>query len=134
MKTSIRIKTIVIFFILVSFGKAVFSQAQTDKKAEEKRFFNLKFKVNSNESNFVAIAKKIEGIESIEIINYSNEEGYIKVFTIGDVRATPDFIQDFCMKSGLKDVLIDEKYVPMKLVSEALKNEFAKKDGRSQEH
>ena len=117
----------------MSFGKAVFSQVQTIKKAEEKRFFELKFKANSDESNFITLAKKVEGVEGIEIINYSNDEGYIKVFTMNDVRATPDFIQGFCMKSGLKDILIDEKYVPVKFVSEALKNEFAKKDGRSQE-
>ena len=134
MKTSIRIKTLVILFILICVGKSVFSQEQPDKKAEVKRFFELRFRTNYNESTFLALAKKVEGVEDVTIINYSNGEGYIKIFTMDGVRATPDFIQGFCIKSGLKEILIDEKYVPVNLVSESIKNEYAKKDGRSKEH
>ena len=45
-----------------------------------------------------------------------------------------DFIENFCVKTGLKEVFIQEKLVSADLVSESLKTDMHKADGRFKEH
>lgn len=127
-------KKIFLILIVSSFCSELIAQNQSNEKPEVKKFFELKFKTNSSEANFIDLAKKTEGIEDIISINYTSDLALVNVFTKDGIKATPDFIEDFCIKIGLKQVFIDEKIISVDLISESIKKAFKKNDGRFKEH
>lgn len=122
-----------IFITIAFFLFSVNIKAQIAGITPEKHFFDISFKTLSSVEEFKNLALKVEGIEDIQFLISDSEKITANVFVKNNYRATPDFIENFCLKSGVNEVFIDDHYVGADQVSEAIVSIFQKHNRTTRE-
>jgi hypothetical protein len=125
---------IIVATILIFSGLTVKAQSSSEKKnIVEERGFNIVIDAKDFTDKFVKLGIQVTGVKAIKLDKNESDLNYVRVIVEQNIKPDINYIENFCVKSNIMYVYINNEKVSSNLYAEKMGKHLESTNGRNKE-